>query len=133
MSRLVAPRASMMHSGSSAVAEERAAGGASLFSFRQEVDGVMTAPETTPGVIEVQVDEISQLFDTLDPFPFRERDLDKDAEEYIVGWARELSNQPIEIIIHAPDSELQSEHAKHLGPALNRYFSSRCGHRSRSQ
>jgi hypothetical protein len=40
--------------------------------------------------IEVRVEEISQLFDTLDPFPFRERDLDKQAEEYIVGWAHEL-------------------------------------------
>ena len=77
-------------------------------------------------VIEVQVEQITQLFDTLDPFPFRERDLDKDAEEYIVGWAREFPrNQPITIIIHAPANELQSEHAKELGPALGRYFSYR--------
>jgi hypothetical protein len=32
----------------------------------------------------LHVDEISQLFDTLDPFPFRDRDLDEHAEEYIV-------------------------------------------------
>ena len=76
-----------------------------------------------PGTIEVQVEEIAQLFDTLDPFPFRERDLDKDAEEYIVGWARELPrDRPIEIIIYAPASELQNEHAQELGPALSRYF-----------
>jgi hypothetical protein len=37
------------------------------------------------GTIEVRVEQITQLFDTLDPFPFRERDLDKDTEEYIVG------------------------------------------------
>jgi hypothetical protein len=35
--------------------------------------------------IEVRVERLSQLFDTLDPFPFCERDLDKHAEEYIVG------------------------------------------------
>jgi hypothetical protein len=27
--------------------------------------------------IEVRVEKITQLFDTLDPFPFRERDLDQ--------------------------------------------------------
>jgi len=73
--------------------------------------------------IELRVEEIGQLFDTLDPFPFRERDLDKDAEEYIVGWARELPrDRPIRIVVHAPRSELQSEHARDLGAALNRYF-----------
>ena len=79
-----------------------------------------------PGVIELQVDEISPLFDTLDPFPFRDRDLDEHAEEYIVGWAREfLRDQPIRIVIHAPESELRSEQAHQLGAALNRYFSYR--------
>jgi hypothetical protein len=32
--------------------------------------------------IEVRVEKMTQLFDTLDPFPFRERDLDQHAEEY---------------------------------------------------
>jgi hypothetical protein len=77
-------------------------------------------------VIEVRVEEIAQLFDTLDPFPFRERDLDKHAEEYIVSWARELpGNQPIRIIIHAPETELRKEHANLLGEALGRYFNYR--------
>lgn len=75
------------------------------------------------GAIEVRVEEIGQLFDTLDPFPFRERDLDKDAEEYIVGWAREFPrNQPIKIIVHAPANELRGEHARQLPAALGRYF-----------
>lgn len=73
--------------------------------------------------IEVRVDSFSQLFDTLDPFPFRERDLDKDAEEYIVGWAREFPReQPLEIIIYVPKDELTSKDADELGPALRRYF-----------
>jgi hypothetical protein len=33
--------------------------------------------------IEIRVDNVSQLFNTLDPFPFPERDLDKDAEELL--------------------------------------------------
>ena len=37
-------------------------------------------------LIELRVNNVAQLFHTLDPFPFRERDLDKEAEEFIVGW-----------------------------------------------
>src|SRR5674476_1205790 len=58
--------------------------------------------ETTSGnSIELRVENISQLFHTLDPFPFRERDLDKEAEEFIVGWAREfVADRAIRIVVH---------------------------------
>jgi hypothetical protein len=42
------------------------------------------------GVIEVHVGELKQLFDAIDPSPFRDRDLDPKAEEFIVGWAKDL-------------------------------------------
>ena len=38
------------------------------------------------GPIAVRIASISQLFNSLDPFPFQERDLDKNAEEFIVGY-----------------------------------------------
>lgn len=41
-------------------------------------------------LIEVHVADLQQLFHSLDPTPFRERDLDPKAEEFIAGWAREL-------------------------------------------
>jgi hypothetical protein len=41
-------------------------------------------------VIEVHVGELRQLFDAIDPSPFRDRDLDPKAEEFIVGWAKDL-------------------------------------------
>lgn len=40
-------------------------------------------------VIEVRVAELKQLFNAMDASTFRERDLDPDAEAFIVGWARE--------------------------------------------
>ena len=43
-------------------------------------------PVNLDDVIELRVDNIDQLFHTLDPFPFRERDLDGEAEEYIVNY-----------------------------------------------
>jgi hypothetical protein len=85
----------------------------------------MTA-EIPPEAIELRVDKIAQLFHSLDPYPFRERDLDKDAEDYIVGWARELdADQPITIVIHAPQSETQSKEALELRVAFARYFAYR--------
>jgi hypothetical protein len=39
--------------------------------------------------IEVHVAELKQLFNAMDPSPFRERDLAPNADEFIVGWARE--------------------------------------------
>jgi hypothetical protein len=82
----------------------------------------MSNPQPT-GTIEIRVEEIAQLFNMLDPFPFRERDLDKDAEEFIVSWARELPRHaPIRIVIHAPERELATEIAGQLRPALNHYF-----------
>ena len=42
-----------------------------------------------PAELPLHLARLEQLFDSLDPTPFRERDLDPRAEEYIVGWARE--------------------------------------------
>lgn len=76
-----------------------------------------------PAVIELQVDKVGQLFDTLDPTPFRERDLDRKAEDYIVSWARELPRKsPVRILVHMPADEASGEHAQALKQALTRYF-----------
>jgi hypothetical protein len=39
-------------------------------------------------LIEVHVAELNLLFNTMDPSPPREKDLDPKAEEFIVSWAR---------------------------------------------
>jgi hypothetical protein len=78
--------------------------------------------------IEVKVDEVSQLFNTLDPVPFRDRDLDKDAEDFIVSWAREFPrHQSLKIIIHVPESEMQKASRSQITEALQRYFGYRAG------
>ena len=78
--------------------------------------------------IELRVDEIAQLFHTLDPFPFREHDLDQEVEDYIVGWARELrSDLPLRIIIHLPTTEAKTKRAGELEEAFKHYFTYRAG------
>ena len=84
------------------------------------------AKKQPSGTIELRVEELSQIFDTLDPYPFRERDLDKDAEAFIVGWARELPRRlPLQIIVHLPKSEAETRQAGVVGEAIKRYFISR--------
>ncbi len=78
-------------------------------------------PERLTAQIEIRVDDVSQLFDTLDPFPFRERDLDSAAEEFIVGWARELPREaPLAIVVHVPAGA--EANGEEVGGALRRYF-----------
>ena len=55
----------------------------------------------TGEVIELRVNEIAQLFHTLDPFPFRERDLDREAEEFIVGWGTGAACRPTDHDSHS--------------------------------
>ncbi len=79
-----------------------------------------------PGVIEVRIQKLAQLFNSLDPSPFHERDLDHDAEEYIVGWARELpSDAPLRIVIHLPEEAARDAQARDLPSALANYFTER--------
>ncbi|MDB6046637.1 MAG: hypothetical protein JWM63_5188 [Gammaproteobacteria bacterium] len=83
-------------------------------------------PTPAANAIELRIEEISQLFHTLDPFPFRERDLDADAEEFIVSWARELpSDQPLKIVVHVPESQASRPEARELNAAVTRYFAYR--------
>ncbi len=52
-------------------------------------------------LIEVNLTELNQLFNSLDPSPFHERDLDHDAEEFIVSWAQEHSHKhDLKLVVH---------------------------------
>ncbi len=79
--------------------------------------------------IEIRVEKVTQLFDSLDPSPFSRRDLATRAEDYIVGSARELpTGQPIEIVVHLPASEANSLADGQLGTAFHNYFVDRAEH-----
>jgi hypothetical protein len=78
------------------------------------------------GLIEIRVDDIAQLFDTLDPYPFPERDLNRDAEEFIIGWAREFAaRRPITVTVHHPDTAQQRAAFDALKLAMARFFVAR--------
>jgi hypothetical protein len=62
--------------------------------------------------IEIWIEKIAQLFHSLDPFPYLEKDPDDDVEEFIVGWARELPpDKPLRIIVHLPETAASTPEA----------------------
>ena len=95
----------------------------------------MRAPSTEAakvGRIEMKLRTVSQLFQTLDPSPFREKDLAKEAEEYIVDQAEELPNGiQIDIILYLPAEELSRASAFDIASAIEEYFNLRSHNTSR--
>jgi hypothetical protein len=76
--------------------------------------------------VEVHVADLKQLFHSLDPTPFRERDLDPKAEAFIAGWARELSaDAPLALIVHVDQEMPSAEQIKVLHDAVRDYFAER--------
>lgn len=83
----------------------------------------LSTNSASTGQIEMKLRTVSQLFNTLDPAPFRESDLAIQAEEYIVGRALELpANVPIEIVIYLPPEALSQASASDIPGAIKDYF-----------
>jgi len=82
--------------------------------------------------IEINLNRLSQLFNSLDPSPFHERDLDRDAEEYIVGSAEEIGRQrPLALVIHLPTDQVPGPGSISLTDAIHNYFTYREAHERR--
>ena len=80
-----------------------------------------------PQVIQVKVRDVDQLFNSMDPSPFQDRDMDDDAERFIVSWAKELpANEPLILLVHLESPTVPPEAPDVLSQAVHAFF----GHRS---
>jgi hypothetical protein len=78
--------------------------------------GVTAAAPEPDARIEVHVGELKQFFNSMDPAPFRERDLDPRAEEFIVESARELPREaPLALVVQLGREAPTAEGAAVLG------------------
>jgi hypothetical protein len=67
--------------------------------------------------------ETAQLFNSMDPAPFRERDLDPSAEAYIVEWAREApTHAPLALVIRLGCTLPASDDVATLSGAVHAHF-----------
>ncbi len=83
----------------------------------------MPDASTNPGLIEVKVQNLHQLFNSMDPSPFHERDLDDDAEEFIVSWAQEHPRStPLKLLVHLGQRPEGGDAAKAISDAIHHFF-----------
>jgi hypothetical protein len=81
-----------------------------------------------PHRVELDLRDVNQLFNTIDPSPFHEKDLDRDAEEFIVSWTREFPlREPVVLVIHL--SELPA--GKGTGPMIEQSVQNYFAYRAR--
>ena len=74
-------------------------------------------------IIEVHVPELRRLFNAMDPSPFNDRDLDPNAEQFIVSWARELPrNAPLALLVDLDRDAGPRDEATALGSAVHEFF-----------
>jgi len=94
------------------------------------------AGDDVPGgcrIIEVRVAELRQLFNAIDPSPFRERDLDPRAEEFIVGWSKDLpADSPLALVVYLERAAGPADEATILKDAVHEFFRQRAAASRRS-
>ena len=79
-----------------------------------------------PQRIEIFVNRIEQLFNSMDPSPFHEKDLDHDAEEFIVSWAKEYPrSDPLTLIVHVNQASDPAASQELIEKAVRNYFAYR--------
>lgn len=77
-------------------------------------------------VLEMHLAEMRQIFNSMDPAPFRERDLDPKATDYIVDWAEELpKGQPLALAVTLSRQGAAPGEEALLGDAVREYFRGR--------
>jgi len=78
-----------------------------------------------PHTISLKLRDLNQLFNSMDPSPFIEKDLDDDAEEFIVSWAQEFPPKaPIKLRIYL-DQWPAEDPQELIRTAVHNHFSHR--------
>ena len=76
--------------------------------------------------IQIALREINQLFNTIDPSPFHEKDLDADAEEFILDWVQEFPvNEPVRLVIHLSQMPTDLQQIALAEQAVHHFFARR--------
>ena len=76
--------------------------------------------------IEIRLRTIDQLFNSMDPSPFHEKDLDHDAEEFMVSWVQEYHrHDPVSLMIHVETLPEGGDPKVEVEKAVRNYFAYR--------
>jgi hypothetical protein len=74
-------------------------------------------------LIEIKLSSVLQLFNSFDPAPFHEKELDSAAEHYIVDTVKDFPKKtPFKIIIYLPPDIASTERAQKIPQAIHNHF-----------
>jgi hypothetical protein len=83
-------------------------------------------------LVEVHLRELRALFNSLDPAPFLDKDLDDEAEQYIVGAVEEFPlGTPLKLVFHVPGTAPGDPDQPLLADAIHGYFDYRAANAGR--
>lgn len=84
------------------------------------------AGHADPGRMEISLRSLAQLFNSMDPAPFYERDLDLHAEQFLVSWAQELpAKAPLALVVQLRDEPVTPQSEAWVRSGLQHYFEER--------
>lgn len=83
-------------------------------------------------LIEIRLQRIEQLFSSFDPSPFREKDLDPAAEQYIVDAADDFPlAAPLRLVVYLPAEQVALAGGEGVRAAIHTYFGWRLAEQGR--
>jgi len=83
----------------------------------------ISAHPAHPHSISLTIHDITQLFNSMDPSPFIEKDLDDKAEAFIVGWAQEFpANAQIKLRVHLEQWPSEGDPKELIRQAVHNHF-----------
>ena len=78
--------------------------------------------------LELRVRELAQLFNSMDPTPFLNKDLDREAEAYIETWAMGFPpDSRLHITIHFESLPTEGDPSALMTEAIHNYFDYKAG------
>ncbi len=85
-----------------------------LEAFRREGETIL---------IEINLRQVAQLYNSFDPSPFHEKDLDDEADRYIFTAAREVgADKPMKLAIYLPPEAVDSPAARAIEQSIRSHF-----------
>jgi hypothetical protein len=74
-------------------------------------------------LIEMKLSSVAQLFNSFDPAPFHDKELDNNAENYIVDVVDDFSPKTrFRIVVYLPDEVRETREARQISAAIEGHF-----------
>jgi hypothetical protein len=93
---------------------------------KDEVQAESRSAAGQPGVLNLYLADSRQLFNSMDPAPFHQREIDTEAAAYIVDWAREVpTGRPLSLVLHLGRAASSDESPEMLRKCIHDHFQRR--------